>query len=251
MGKRTALTETFDIMGTNVGFPARHRVGRSVSLAVLASSAGAAKLLEHPRLRPATLLPGRTLIIASWFEWADTPVGPFSQVTFAIPVLRDSRVSVPGVALLAHTLAGREGKLGFLTHVVACSNEIGAAYSWDIWAEPSFVADFVVEDGPHSVAVQVRGPEGLAVRLEARRLGRTVHDTKGYPLYTYRGERIISDCMQADGNGLMRLLPGGGSVQFGEHPRVAGLARAARGRRSVQSGVFDSGDVAFFGPRMR
>lgn len=249
MSKHTVVSRAFHVMGTTVRFPGRQTIRRAAVASFPARSSALSRLLGNARLRPAHLLPGRALVVVSWFEWADTPVGPFSQLTFAIPTLRDTPVALPGVALLAHAVAGREGKLGFLTHVVACSNEIGAAYSWEIWGEPSFVTEFEVEDGPEGVVVAARGPDGPAARLEVARRGRRVHDTKCYPMYTCPDGRVLEDCMKVDGKGLMRFLPGGARVRFGDDPRLAGLAATVTGESSLQSGVFESGQAVFFGPR--
>ncbi len=254
-----------------VELPARHRLESAVTAAFLARADAAERLLAERGLpwRAARFLPGRTLLVVACQQFADSPVGPYRQVSVSLPVhARFDRPEppppVPLLPLLAQALWRTERvftDLHFYVAAIPVSEPAAVAYSHEIWGEPAWVAAVTARRGEGSLPgspgawweVSVGHPGGengeTFLRMAVKDGGLPFTERRGYRLVSRRGAACLTDVMRVEAPARLAFGPGRAVLEPGRSPRAAFLPDLA-GRRpvAVQALVHGPGTVTFGGP---
>jgi len=89
-----------DVMGKKVDIPVKYSDASAYMVFFSASLAKVKNLLKSNRLTPISIMGGRCLLGITFFDYRDCPVGPYHEFTFSIPVMIDSKFTVPVIPVI-------------------------------------------------------------------------------------------------------------------------------------------------------
>ncbi len=212
--------------------PAFYRQVQMMLAVFTADLAVARDLLPSERFRPLTLLPGRALIGVNCFEYGDTPVGRYNEVSISIGIQIDQPWLPPSLAVARSTLSQ-----DFHAHILTLpvNTEIAWRVGVEIFSYPKFLADIrFTEVGPRRRCdVQDRETGALIFAFEGEKLRtrsrpRDEATFHSYPIIDGSPAHARMRVNQLERGGTM--LGRGFRIQLGEHEGSRSLAALSPGR---------------------
>lgn len=162
----------FDQAGRNFKLPVFYYDNTSITAIYTASTSKVKKLLPHPAMSPIEMLPGRSMVAFTAFEYRKTDIDPYNEFSIAF-LTTFAKSQVPGLTALWQ-LARR----CFTAYVwkLPVTTEIARFGGVELYGYPKFLADITFE----------RGGEGIECRLYEK--GEKILALKGKILPTARGK---------------------------------------------------------------
>ena len=162
----------FEQAGRNFKLPVFYYDNTSITAIYTASTSKVKKLLPHPAMSPIEMLPGRSMVAFTAFEYRKTDIDPYNEFSIAFLTTFD-KSQVPGLTALWQ-LARR----CFTAYVwkLPVTTEIARFGGVELYGYPKFLADITFE----------RGGEWIECRLSEK--GEKILALKGKILPTARGK---------------------------------------------------------------
>lgn len=236
--------------GREVALPARHLLERGFTAVFLVSAKKVARLLPTPRLDVAGMLPGWTLLVLAYHDFADSPVGPYRQLAISFPVYLGGFL-LPALPLLSQLLLGAEKlfrRLGLYVWQIPTSSAESCAYSREIWGEPAWLGEFETKYDHGRVKCRLYCDGELVCGLELSQRGIPLRERKNYRLFSLLEDRMLVDLMWVDGPAITRPGPGNVRVTFGRHPLAQELRCLLSPALAVLTTCYHRATVIFGGP---
>lgn len=128
-----------EIGGQSSKTPTFYYDGRGISAVLPARYSALRKLMSDPRCIPARLAPGLGVVAITCFEYRDTDIGPYNEVSVAIPLNEPYfRMNLPMRALL--TARHMRQQHAFIRHLLVTS-DVALRGGVDFYNFPKFVAE--------------------------------------------------------------------------------------------------------------
>lgn len=121
-------------------------------------------LLPHPTMRPQELLPGRSLVAITCFEYRRSDIGPYNEVAVSFPITFGTP-SVPGLTPLWQ-MARRRTSL-YVWHLPV-TTEIARLGGVELYGYPKFLADIDFTPSAESLRCDLAEDGALILSLEGR-----------------------------------------------------------------------------------
>lgn len=201
--------------------PVFYRDSSSFAAIYAARTEAVRLLLRHPSLHPIELVPGTSLVAITAFEYRDTDIGPYNELSIAV-LASIARRPMVGLSLLTQ-IAQRS--MSAYVWQLPVTTEIARIGGVELYGYPKFIASIAFERGRGRIACQLgadgqdvlrlSGPmlttsRGTVVRFETS----SVRD--GIPLRA----NVITDHLEH----AERIYPSGVELSLGGHP-IAGQLR--------------------------
>ena len=93
--------KTLDMAGEPFEFPVLYYDFRMISTTFSAKTKKLKKLLPHANFKPIEILPGTGMLIITAFEYLDTSIGPYNEVSVSIPVRFPPGFIFPGLSAIS------------------------------------------------------------------------------------------------------------------------------------------------------
>ncbi len=256
------LTRKRRLGGTEVSFPLTLAWTTSASVFVPVPRRAVAAMVGTPRLRPVPILPGSGGLLLRHTRWADTPVGPFSEVAVFALVYHGHGSPVPGLAPLLHGLLDRTqvvGDFGFVPVLSFVDEADAAAFRTDLWHVPAHLAPIREGRTGRGTVVQVdhHGDPLVRLAVTATSVTGTTDSHAVLPVFGHDAGVVWCDVgdetfdrvsrrvgVRAGHVGIYRLGP---LATLAE--RIGATAAEGFERRGLVTDVTASGRVRWKGPR--
>jgi len=162
----------FEQTGRMFKLPVFYYDNTSITAIYTASTNKVKKLLPHPAMNPIEMLPGKSMVAFTAFEYRKTDIDPYNEFSIAFLITFDKR-QVPGLTALWQ-LARR----CFTAYVwkLPVTTEIARFGGVELYGYPKFLADITFE----------RSREWIECRLSEK--GEKILTLKGKILPTTRGK---------------------------------------------------------------
>lgn len=146
--------------GQVIKVPAFYYDGTAMTAVFPARLSALRAVLPDPRFVPARVAPGIGAVALTCFEYRDTDLGPYNELSISI-VLNEPyfRANLPGRALLS---ALRRGQFDVWVHQLPVTTEIARAAGVDYYNYPKFLAsiDFTDDNGRRTCRL-AEGPDHI------------------------------------------------------------------------------------------
>lgn len=237
--------------GKDIILPGKHLLTRGFTAAYAVPKGRMKKYIPVDRLTTARIAPGFSLLIFSYHEFADSPVGSYQQMCIFFPVhLGD--YSLPSLPLMTQVFYNTEKMfthLGFYVWQIPTSSEETCLYSTEIWGEPSWKGDFKTECSSNYIRCNLYKDSQKVFGLHVRRGGFKLNEAKGYRLYSIKNDAVFTDTMRIEGRGTLYFGPGKAGFTMGNHPQYQEFGELTRGMIPVQTMFYDQATIVFNGPK--
>ncbi|MCL4558725.1 MAG: acetoacetate decarboxylase family protein [Deltaproteobacteria bacterium] len=179
-------------------------------------------ILPSKHMRPAEILPGRSVVTIAAFEYRDTSVGPYNEVGITIPVLLDPIINLPVLPLL---LEKRYKKLGFYVHHLPVTTKVAHDAGREVWGYPKFIGEIAFEDKDSVLTMSLaeKGELILRVRLDRSAFGgrRPSPYFWDFRTYTIKDGKILKTVVATRSLYLRTMKRGASTLELGSH-RISG-----------------------------
>lgn len=204
-------------------------------------------LLPLPEMRPVELFPGRALVAITCFEYRQSDIDPYNEVSIAFLIGYGER-PLPGLTVL-----GMMARRCFTAYVwqLPVTTELARRGGVDLYGYPKFIADIVFrrEEGHLTCELSEGGERILALRGRALPAGpekvnrfRTFSVKDGVPLVAnvYMNPLAYAQSMRPDA----------ARLTLGErHPIAQRLGEIGLGRRPILYQHVPQMEAILYGPR--
>ena len=235
----------YTIQNRSVKLPVQVRDAASISAAFVVPTAAVRELIDLPELRPAELLPGRTLCTIVGIEYRENDLGTYNEVGVVFFVGGGERRRLP---ILGTALDLFRGRLGAYVHQLPVTTSFSTEAGREIWGFPKFVAEisFGEESGRRVCALSAQGHHVLTLSVRPGRRGRSYPDAQ---LSAYSGLNGVArrTKFSTSGEGASFRL-GGAVLELGTHPIADELRGLGLPRRALTSACVEHMTMRFEAP---
>lgn len=123
------------VMGKDIDVPVKYLDGSVFMIFFPISFKKAKDLLQSNRLTPVRLMGDRCVLGITIFEYRDSPVGPYNEFTFSIPVMIDSKFHAPILPIVFDSFFKN---FGYYVILLGADTDIARKHIDEIFPYPTF-----------------------------------------------------------------------------------------------------------------
>jgi hypothetical protein len=211
--------------------------------------------MPSDRLQP-VILPGNKAIVAICaFNYIDTSIGPYGEVAVALPAVFDKQMTSFSGLLAAIRESGYPGFGVVVMHLPVTRVEARDAGRGE-WGYTKFIADMHFSISPEYLECRMLEGETPILDLRLKRKGFYLQDKKPLTTFSVRNGDLIKTVIPQKATKRISLMPGGSSLELGEHPVAESIRNLGISNRPFMSvyfperaGILPSGSVIEQGVR--
>lgn len=142
-----------DVIGRAVDIPVMYADASALMLLFPAPAERVGRFLRSGRLVPIGIMNGECLLAITIFDYRKSPVGPYKEFTFSVPVLLDAKVRVPLLPIVFESLFK---KSGHCVIQIGADNDTARAHIREIFPYPLFDRNLSINLADDSTVVRAR-----------------------------------------------------------------------------------------------
>ena len=124
-----------DFLGKKIDMPFKYSDASAVMAFFPISYKKANDMIGNDRLKPVSILRGRSVVGITIFEYRECPVGPFCEFTISIPIVHDSKIRIPIFPLLFSPMFEN---FGFHVIMLGANSDIAREHIEKIFGYPTY-----------------------------------------------------------------------------------------------------------------
>jgi len=212
-------------------------------------------VMPSEKLHP-VILPGNKAIVAICaFNYIDTSIGSYGEVAVALPAVFDRQMTAFSGLMAAIRESGYPGFGVVVMHLPVTRVEARDAGRGE-WGYTKFLADMHFSISPEYMECRMLEGQAPILDLRLKRKGFYLRDKKPLTTFSVRNGDLIKTVIPQTATKRISLMPGGSSLELGDHPvaeSIRSLGISARPFMSVyfpeRAGILPSGTVIETGVR--
>jgi hypothetical protein len=230
--------KTLDMAGQPHEFPTLYYDLRCISATFTARTSRLRKLLPHPNFRPIEMWPGMGMLAVTAFEYRDTSIGPYNEISIAIPVKFPPGFVFPGLAAISMML--KNVFPGYICHLPV-TTEIALKGGIYFWNYPKFLAEIAFRDQGENLEVTLKENDRLILKILARKLAARRSVRLQFHTYSIKDNVVMHALVEGWAPRLGKVMMGKiARLELGEHPISQELADL-RLSKTARSGLYAEG----------
>lgn len=217
------------IDGHTIDLPLTYQC-EAINLAFSISTAAAKEAIACPQLKPLEIFPSRCLLVVTLFNFSETPVGPYTEITYSIAA-NYNKTTIPFFSFLSQIISA---DLSFYVYTIAQSTEIAIKHGNTINGYPHFSelisSEYGARENELSVKVECGGEKVLSLDLIKPK--KMKHKDELFTTYKVQNNNLSSLLMETHGKG------GGAKVrkiEFGKHKLAEMLRELGVGKKVLDA----------------
>ena len=212
-----------DMAGQQIEFPVLYNDLRCVTSVFTAKTSRLKKLLPHPNFMPIEMWPGTGMLGISAYEYRDTSIGPYNEISIAIPIKFPPQFVFPGLAAISMM---RKNVFPVYIHHLPVTTEIALKGGIHFWNYPKFLAEITFQDQGENLEVTLKENDRLILKMFTKKLATKRSVRLQFHTYSIR-EKVVMHAL-VDGwaarFGAMMIGNNLGRLELGDHPISKELA---------------------------
>ncbi|MEA2088825.1 MAG: hypothetical protein U9O55_03240 [Patescibacteria group bacterium] len=124
-----------NFLGKQIDMPFKYSDASAVMAFFPISYKKANDMIGNDRLKPVSILRGKSVVGITIFEYRECPIGPFCEFTISIPVIHDSKIRVPIFPLLFDSMFKN---FGFHVIMLGANSDIARSHIEEIFGYPTY-----------------------------------------------------------------------------------------------------------------
>lgn len=216
---RNSLT----VEGLTTEFPVLYYDLRVIHAVFNAKTSAIKKLLPHPNYKPIEMWPGTGMLGITAFEYFDTSIGPYNEISIAIPVRFPPSFAFPGLAAISMM---RRKLFSVYIHHLPVTTDIALKGGIYFYNYPKFIAEIAFKDEGQNLEVTLKEKGEMILKLRSKKL--PLNHSSKLTFYTYSiKDRVV-----------MRTLVEGWAPKIGE-TMLGGDAQLELGNHSISKELLE------------
>jgi hypothetical protein len=177
------------------------------------------RLMPKKTFHPCPVLPGIGAIAITCFEYHDTDIRPYNEISISIPITYRHRSWVPGMALLS---ALRENEFHVYVHRLPVTTKLALDGGVVVYNFPKFLTTIEFEDKDGQTVVTLAEGGDLILRMTAAKIPAPASKTLRYVTYPVKDDRAQHTDVLMNAKHFGRSInPRHVHLELGEHHAVA------------------------------
>jgi hypothetical protein len=190
------------------------------------------RLMPSDQVHPVRLPRGRAVVAVTAFNYIDTTIGPYGEISVAAAVVHGPKAPPPLVPLL---LESRFKGFGLLVLHLPVTNQLARDGGRMGWNYPKFVADMRFTITPEYMEVDLSEDPRPILRMRVTRRGFIRKECQELSTYTVQGDRLIRTWIPHRGTYRASVWPRGSFMTLGDHPMAQTLKEMNLSARPIMS----------------
>lgn len=179
------------VQGKIIPIPSIYK-GRAITAVFPISYKKAAQLIYSSHLKPARLSFTKALLSVTVFDFKESPVGPYTELAYAIPVLYKSKLNIPLLPILFYKVLNN---FGYYVLDILQNKEIAIAHGKALTEYPHnnelIIAKLNDDKEKESITAFVESKRGNILSLSASKIGNEKEVYHKYMTYFHKGRESI------------------------------------------------------------
>lgn len=158
--------KTYEIQGQKIEFPVFYYDFSSVTASFIIKTSKLREVLPHPEFIPAEIWPGSGVLSVNAYEFRDTDIGPYNEVSVTVPINFEAADFLPKKSAISML---RKHKFALYVHRLPVTTEearIGGVYFYNY---PKFLADITIEDKGTTIEIILKEKDELILKMSAKK----------------------------------------------------------------------------------
>jgi hypothetical protein len=177
------------------------------------------RLMPKKTYFPCPVFPGIGAIAITCFEYHDTDIRPYNELSISIPITYRHRSCVPGAALLS---ALRANEFHVFVHHLPVTTKIALDGGVVVYNYPKFLSTIEFEEKNGQIVVTLAENGDLILRLTAPKIPTPASKVLRYVTYPVKGDRAQhADVLMNAKKFGMKVNPKHVRLELGEHHAIA------------------------------
>ena len=207
--------KTLDMNGQPMEFPILYYDLRCITSIFTAKTKNLEKLLPHPNFRPIEMWPGIGMLGITAFEYRDTSVGPYNEISISIPIKFPPGFVFPGIAA---TSMMRKNVFPVYVHHLPVTTEIALKGGIHFWNYPKFLAEITFQDQGENLEVTLKENGTLILKITARKLLAKQSATVKFHTYSIKENIVMHALVDGKAPRIGTVMMGNvARLELGEH----------------------------------
>ncbi|MEW5944908.1 MAG: acetoacetate decarboxylase family protein [bacterium] len=235
--------------GGKAKFPIFYREASSVTALFPASMSGLRRIMPGREFHPLPVLPGVGALAVTAFNYRDTDIGPYNEVSISVPISYGAPPLLPAAGLLA---ALRRGEFHVYIHHLPVTTKIALDGGVIVYNYPKFLSEIAFEEAGDHVFVKLEQEGRFILSMKVGKLpagaGRRFRFLT-YPVKEGRAQ-VAPVLFNA---GRMGVSFSGGAAELelgGEHPVAVETKKLLLRRRPLQVQYVPEFQAILYGPAL-
>jgi hypothetical protein len=230
-----------DAKGQKIEFPALYYDFRFVDCVFNVKISRLKRILPHPQFEPIQIWPGTGMLSITAFEYRDTSIGPYNEVSIAIPI------NFPPASFLGkHSAFSSMRKKIFpvYVHQLPVTTEIAREGGVYFFNYPKFLADIDFEEREDIYEITLKEGNELILKLFANKLPLKRSESFEFHTFSLREETIMHTLVEVNAPKFGKKSLGRcGKLELGSH-RISEELKELRMSKAAWSGFCGDGTMA-------
>ncbi len=178
--KNTARKTLYMDGGQPHDLPTLYYDSRFIATYFPVKTSRARTLLPHANFKPIEIWPGTIMMGITAFEYRDTSIGPYNEVSISIPTIFPPRFFFP---LLSAIALRRKGIMHTYIHHLPVTSDFamkGGIYFWNL---PKFLSEITFQDKGGNLEVILKEKGEMILKLNSRKP--LLNRSRNFEIHTY------------------------------------------------------------------
>jgi len=158
--------QRYEIQGKEVEFPVFYYDFSSVTATFIVKANKLKEVLPHPEFIPAEIWPGSGVLTITAFEYRDTDIGPYNELSVSIPINFEAAAFSPKKSAISML---RKHKFALYIHQLPVTTEVARLGGVHFYNYPKFLADIAIEDKGERIETTLKEKNELILKMSAKK----------------------------------------------------------------------------------
>ncbi|MFH1202236.1 MAG: hypothetical protein V1674_05040 [Candidatus Omnitrophota bacterium] len=213
--KNLEVKKQVRIMDKTVDVPVKYGTQAIMGLFPI-STKKATNFINNTRLKPVEFSFGTSLVSITIFNHIVCPVGPYREIALSIPIIHDTKISVPLIPFLFNKFIKN---FGFYSFLLTANTTIGREHAEKIWGYPFYNKNIEVQIEENDSGFSVLAEEKLekVFSLSVEKTNKEKIIKRDYQTYFLKDDKLINVELNTIGISGYSLDKKSGKLELGFH----------------------------------
>jgi len=158
--------KTYEIQGQEIEFPVFYYDFSSITASFIVKANKLKEVLPHPEFIPAEIWPGTGVLVIKAYEFRETDIGPYNEVSISIPINFEPASFLPRKSAISML---RKHKFALYVHQLPVTTEVARLGGVYFFNYPKFLAEISIEDKGETIETTLKEKDELILKMSAKK----------------------------------------------------------------------------------
>lgn len=233
--------KTYEIQGQEIEFPVFYYDFCSVTASFIVKTNKLMEVLPNPNFIPAEIWPGFGVLTITAFEYRDTDIGPYNEISVAIPINFEAATFIPRKSAISML---RKHKSVLYVHQLPVTTEVARHGGVYFYNYPKFLADITIADKGERIETTLKEKDKLILKMSAKKPPLKKPGLFEYHTFSIKNNEILHTLIEGRAEQIGYSMMGKfAQIELGDHDVAKELKELNLGE-TAHSGQYAEGAMS-------